>query len=80
MTYKILAQREKAAARLGGDLAAYQKNTSFRASAHTGVGIPWILEYFASQIGIFTSIYGIATPVCGLVRDDVRIFTLSATV
>ena len=35
---------------------------SFRASAHTGVGIPRIFKYFKREIQAFTSNRGIATP------------------
>ena len=44
-----------------------RKTVSLRASAHTGVAIS---RFFNN--GAFTSIQGIATPECGLVRDDIR--------
>ena len=50
-------------ARSVGELSV-SKKVSLRASAHTGVAIPYG----------FRKPYGIATPVCGLVRDDVLFF------
>ena len=40
------------------------------------MAIPWIFKHFCSIITGFLSIYEIATPVCGLVRDDVRFLAL----
>ena len=49
------------------------KRLSFRASAHTGVGIPFEFadSYLKSE--------EIATPACGLVRNDVVIWWLAAS-
>ena len=35
-----------------------QKRVSFRASAHTGVGIPWVLEHFLSKTDTFPLYFG----------------------
>ena len=50
-----------------------QKSTSLR-GAEGDVAIPWIFKHFRLIIQRLPSIWGIATPVCGLVRDDVLIF------
>jgi len=48
----------------------YRKMMSLRASAHTGVAISRNLGIFFLKSMVSRSISGIATPGCGLVRDD----------
>ena len=40
--------------------------------AQPDVAIPSIFKHFLSKNGGYASIYGIATPVCALARNDVR--------
>ena len=55
-----------------GVLLSVLKKHVIARRAEPDVAIPWIFKHFCSMIGGFSSIYGIATPVCALARNDVR--------
>ena len=54
-----------------------QKRVSLRASAHTGVAISQIFKHFGWLVWHYPIYFGDREPVCGLVRDDMRIFRVS---
>ena len=51
-----LSKQNAPAPKSAGAFADCQKAVSFRASAHTGVGIPWIFKLLGQKTSHFSSI------------------------